>query len=328
MKYVQFGKTGLAASAIGLGCWSLARAPPDVGHQLVRQALDLGVTLFDTADNYGLGRSEEILGAALEGRRHHVVVATKVGNFGRGEGVTLAYSSPHEIFLCCDASLQRLRTDYIDLYQCHIADPPHEEVFLEAFSRLRERGKIRGFGISTGTVNGGKRRSVEVLRSFNAGGDCGLCQLEYNMTGRPDPITRKYDPTDSPETDLLPYCAGSGIGTLVRGPLLQGLLSGGYDPARDRAGHPTRGRWGEREQAARRDQLLQFVDQVRFLQRPDRTLGQAALQFVLAHPGVSVAIPGASRPEQLRANVAAAGAILSDGELRHIREVRAGINWL
>ena len=154
MQYRVFGRTGWRVSAIGLGCWQLGgqwgeMAEAD-GIATVHAAIEAGINLFDSADSYGPRRSEEVLGKALAGgRRPHVFVATKVGNLARPDGHSFSYTTPEHIYACCDASLHRLQTDYIDLYQCHIREHPRHDVFLEAFERLLEAGKIRAYGTSS-----------------------------------------------------------------------------------------------------------------------------------------------------------------------------------
>ncbi len=304
MQLRNLGKSGLRVSAVGLGCNNFGgRIDLEASRRVVNRAIDLGITLFDTADAYGLGRSEELVGRALRDRHDGVYVATKVGNFARRLGSPLSYDTPHHIYLCCDASLGRLKRDTIDLYQCHLGDLADPTVFLEAFERLVERGKIRAYGIST--------NSLAVAQAFNGLGTCAAVQLNYSLL---NPAAAR---------DLLPWCAANDIGTLIRGPLAQGLLAGTFTAA-TRFDDSVRTGWNEgtgREQFLRR---LEQVEQVRFLARPDRTLAQAALQWVLAHPAVSCAIPGAKSVAQVTSNAAAADGQLTEDDLARLAALTAG----
>ncbi len=310
MRYRVLGKTGWEVSVIGFGSWNIGGQWGEVDDRTalatIWRAYECGVNFFDTADAYGEppGRSEELLGKALQGIRHEVFIATKVGNWARRHGHPLPYTSPLHIIACCHASLYRLRTDYIDLYQCHIGNPTEEEVtvFMEAMEQLKEQGKIRAYGISTD--------SLTALQRFNQHGTCATCQLEYSILNR------------KPERDLLPYCQEQNIGVIVRGPLAKGLLSGKFTPD-TKFTDSVRMSWNEgvgRERFLRR---LSIVEQLRFLERDGRTMAQAALQFVLAHPAVHCAIPGAKSPQQAEANAQAGDEELTPEELRAIDAVVA-----
>ena len=302
------GKTGWTVSAIGFGAWGVGGQWGAVEEQTaidtIRAALDAGVNFFDTADGYGepMGRSEELIKTALKGVRDRVLIATKVGHFGRRYGHPLPYSHPAHIELCCDASLRRLGTDVIDLYQCHLGELPDYSVFVEAFEKLVERGKIRAYGLST--------NSLAMLKSFNANGKCATVQADYSLLNR------------APEKDLLPYCQSENIGVIVRGPLAMGVLSGKFSAA-TKFEDSVRHGWNDGEGRQRFLKRLETVEQLRFLDRSGRNLAQAALQFVVSHPAVSVAIPGAKSPEQARANAVAGNSPLDGDELRRAQSVTA-----
>jgi myo-inositol catabolism protein IolS len=308
VQYRTLGKTGWQVSVIGLGTWNIGGQWGEVDDRTalatVWRAYECGVNFFDTADAYGEppGRSEELLGKALQGIRHEVFIATKVGNWARRHGHPLPYTSPLHIVACCHASLYRLRTDYIDLYQCHIGNPTDAEidVFLEAFERLKEQGKIRAYGIST--------NSIDALIRFNKQGTCATCQLDYSILNR------------APERDLLPYCQEKGIGVIVRGSLAMGILSGKFTPDTVFTDEVRRS-WNEGERRERFLRRLEIVERLRFLERDGRTMAQAALQFVLAHPAVSCAIPGAKSPQQAEANATAGDGALTEEELKAIDEI-------
>jgi len=305
MRYRRLGKTGWQVSVIGVGCWGIGGQWGEVDDRTaiatLWRAFENGVNFFDTADAYGEppGRSEELVGKAFQGIRQEVFIATKVGNWARRHGHPLPYTSPLHIIACCHASLYRLRTDYIDLYQCHIGNPTDAEVevFLDAFERLREQGKIRAYGIST--------NSLDALQRFNKHGTCATCQLDYSILNR------------VPEGDLLPYCRERDIGVIVRGPLAMGVLTGKFTPDTIFTDEVRRS-WNEGERRERILKRLEVVERLRFLERDGRTMAQAALQFVLAHPAVSCAIPGAKNPQQAESNAKAADGELTSDELAAI----------
>ena len=304
MKFRRLGKTGWNVSAISLGCWGIGGqwgpVAEDEAIRTMHASIDAGINLFDTADAYGPSTSEELVGRALKGRRDNIYVATKVGNFGRRQNSPLLYDTPHHVYLCCDASLGRMKMDHIDLYQCHIGDLKDPTIFLEAFERLVERGKIRAYGIST--------NSLEVARAFNRDGKCAAIQLNFSLVN------------PGAASDLLPWCAQNDIGTLIRGPIAQGVLAGKFT-RETRFEDSVRTGWN---QGAAHDQFLQrldYVERIRFLQKPDRTLAQAALQWVLSNPAVTCAIPGAKNVDQAQANAAAADGALTPDELARLRDL-------
>jgi myo-inositol catabolism protein IolS len=301
VQYRTLGKTGWEVSAVSLGCWGIGGQWGPVeeaeGIRTMQHAMEQGVNLLDTADAYGMGVSEERVGKAIKGRRDGVYVATKVGNFARRAGHPLTFATPHYVYLCADASLGRMKLDTIDLYQCHIGDLQEPDIFLEAFERLKEQGKIRAYGIST--------NSLDVLRRFNRDGNCATAQINYSLLNQ------------SAARDILPYCQENAIGTLIRGPLAQGLLAGKFTP-QWHFDDSVRAGWNEGEGRERFLRNLAQVEQLRFLARPGRTLAQAALQFTLAHPAVTCPIPGAKNTDQSGANAAAADGALTAEELARV----------
>jgi len=306
MKYRKLGKTGWKVSAVSMGCWGIGGQWGEVSEKqaiaTIKAALDAGVNLFDTADAYGMGQSERFVGKALKRRPDDVFIATKVGNWGRRMGDPLGFKTIWSIVECCDASLCRMGVDTIDLYQCHIGTPERPEVFVEAFERLQEQGKIRHYAIST--------NDLAALKAINATGGCASCQMEYSILRR------------GPEKDVLPYCLEHGIGVLLRGPLTKGILADKFDE-NTRFDDSVRQRWND---GAERKHFLQDVRTVAKLRpalKRNQTMAELALQFTLAHPAVTCPIPGMKSAEQARSNAAAADGKLTPEQRRIIDEVSA-----
>jgi aryl-alcohol dehydrogenase-like predicted oxidoreductase len=303
-------RTGLNVSTIGTGLWSVAGSewgPADDASTLdaIDASLELGVNFFDTADVYAGGHSEELLGRAMKGRRERFVVATKIGwiDFD-GEAGKSQYDTVDKLVAGVEDSLRRLGTDYIDVIQCHIFfAEPNTPVFIEGFRQLKEAGKVRAWGISTGELG--------PLQVFNAGGDCDVLQIDYSILNR------------IPEREILPYCQEAGIGVIVRGPLAMGLLADKYDASATFPDNDFRHNWIEDPEQNK--QFLRDLDAVTALRPavPDgQTMAQFALRFVSSHPAVSTAIPGARNAHQARSN-AAAGMLpqLSAEELRGVDRI-------
>jgi aryl-alcohol dehydrogenase-like predicted oxidoreductase len=309
VKYRVLGKTGLRVSEIGFGGWAIggdkfgnSYGPTDdeVSLRAVKRALDLGCTFFDTADVYGHGHSEELLGRALEGRRSDVILATKVGGDFYGKGVRMNFD-PDYVMFAAQKSLERLRTKSLDLYQLH--NPPlqllADERLFALLEKLQQAGTIRHYGVSI-------HRPAEGLQAIQAGRPAAL-QVVYNI------LRQEALPT------LFPTATQAGVGIIAREPLNNGFLAGGYDetahfpPADIRAGWP-------------RDYflaLLRAVEQLRFLATPERTMAQAALQFALAQDAIAVVIAGIKTPEQAEENLRAADvAPLTPAELTRIADLQ------
>jgi myo-inositol catabolism protein IolS len=305
MQYRILGKTGWKVSAVSMGCWGIGGQWGDVGEkqalETIHAALDVGVNLFDTADAYGMGQSEIYTGKALKEKRSSVYIATKVGNWGRRFDDPPALRSMYSIINSCHASLYRLDTDYIDLYQCHVQTPEHPEAFVEAFELLKKQGKIRHYAIST--------NSVEGLESVNTENGIVSCQINYSLLSR------------SAEKDILPYCREHNIGVLLRGPIAQGLLVDKFTTD-TRFDDTVRQKWNPG--GAQRDDFLKKLDTVadlRALVPEGSTMLEFALQFVLANPAVTCPIPGMKTPEQARQNAAAADGALDAETLAKIDEI-------
>jgi aryl-alcohol dehydrogenase-like predicted oxidoreductase len=294
MTYRQLGESGLAVSVVGLGCNNFGgRIDADRTRDVVAAALDAGITLFDTADSYGSrpGESEEMLGRALGERRSEVVVATKFGSdldgaLGPDWG---ARGSRRYIRLAVEASLRRLRTDWIDLYQLHWPDPrtPIDET-LSALDELVAEGKVRYIGSSNLTAwqvvdADWVARSNGMSRFISA-------QNQYSLLER------------DIERDLVPACEHTGIGVLPYFPLASGLLTGKYRRGAEAPAGTRLASRPERLAAANFDRIeaLDGYARERGISMLDVAIGGLAAQ-----PAVASVIAGATSPEQVRANVAA-----------------------
>jgi len=296
----QLGRSGLTVSSVGLGCNNFGRRLDREGtRRVIDAALDAGITLFDTADIYGGGESERLIGELLGDRRDRVVLATKFG-MDMGDG-TEARGAPEYVRRAVRGSLERLRTDRIDLYYYHRPDgvTPLEET-LGALAELADEGTIRAYGLSN--VDAAQLRQAAAL------GDARLAavQNEYNLLDR------------SAERDVLPLAADLGIGFIPYFPLASGLLSGKFH--RDQpppAGTRMADRWDEVD-ASVFDRLEGLES---FAAERHRTLLELAIAGLLAQPGVASVIAGAMTPEQVAANAMAAGWQLADedaAELAHV----------
>jgi aryl-alcohol dehydrogenase-like predicted oxidoreductase len=299
MKKRQIGS--LETSIVGLGCNNFGkRLDAERTAAVVRAALDAGITFFDTADVYGGTRSEEFLGRALAGRRDQVVIATK---FGMQLDDQRGGARPEYVRQAAEASLRRLGTDYIDLYQLHVPDPdtPIAET-LGALNELVRAGKVREIGCSN--------FSVDQLREAQGAARAGAArfvsvQNEYSLLHR------------DPERDVLPECERLGLGFLPYFPLASGLLTGKY-----RRGQPPP--QGSRLASGRgaeqlTDQNLMLVEALNdFATSGGDTLLELAISWLLARPVVASVIAGATSPAQVRANVGAAGWRLTEAELAEV----------
>ena len=309
MRHVPLGRSGLMVSVVGVGCNAFgSRIDADQTRAVVDAALDAGITLFDTADSYGDGASEELLGRALGSRREQVVVATK---FGMGDPHAEhfgAHGGRRYVRRAVEASLRRLRTDHIDLYQLHRPDPitPLAET-LQAMSELVTEGKVRYLGSSN-------LSAWQVVEADWIARTSGLqrfisAQNEYSLYNR------------AAEAELLPACEHVGVGVLPYFPLAYGLLTGKYR----RGVQPPEG-----TRLARPDQAARFDgadwDRVEALQRfaDDRGIPLLSLAIggLAAQPAVGSVISGATRPEQVRANAEASGWRPGDDDLAALAALR------
>jgi myo-inositol catabolism protein IolS len=305
MLHRTFGKTGIDVTAVGLGTWNIGNQWGDTddatAFATIRSAFDSGVTLFDTAENYGIpgGTSEERLGMALAGIRHRVTVVSKTGNWGRRIGRMIPRDYPDTIRVCVHASLHRLKTDWIDVMLCHEGEIEDPSVYIEGFEILIKEGRIRAYGIST--------NNLDVLKRFNEMGTCSVVQVDYSLMNR------------KAEAEFLPYCLENNIGVMVRGPLAKGLLSGRYDKT-TKFTDSIRTAWHEDAKAqAKFEADIERVEQLKAFAKPGEEMVQMALRYVISHPAVSVVIPGAKSPEQAKTNAGAGSEVLGDDLVTKLR---------
>ncbi len=306
MGYKSLGASGLQVSAVGLGCNNFGmRIDREKSAEVVGRALELGINFFDTADIYGGTLSEQYLGEALGERRPHVIVATKFGS-PTGEGPGNRGGSRRYIIQAVEASLRRLKTDYIDLYQYHFPDPktPIEES-LRAMDDLVRSGKVRYIGASNmsawQTVEAHWVAKGEHLSPFIT------AQNEYSLIDR------------RAERELVPACRQYGIGILPYFPLASGLLTGKYSRSEAPAEDTRIGAWGARGQQLLTDRNFDIVEELqKFAAERDKTLLEVAIGWLASQDVVSSVIAGATKPEQVEQNAAAADSRLSPEELAEI----------
>ncbi len=301
MKYRKLGDSDLEVSEISLGSWLTygLGVEADQSRACLNEAFEQGINFIDTANVYGQGAAETFLGEELKARpRDSYILATKLffPMSERDRGL-----SRTQVEKQLDASLARLQTDYVDLYQCHRYDwdTPLEET-MEALTRAVDSGKVRFIGFSEWPAE-----RIEAALAITGVAKFVSSQPQYSLLWR------------EPEADVIPACAANGISQIVWSPLAQGVLTGKYDP---NAPPPSDTRAASEEMGGFMDRLmkpdlLRAVQQLKpIAQEAGLSLTQFALAWVLREPNVASAIIGASRPEQVRENAAASG-VSVDAEL-------------
>ena len=295
MEMTTLGRTGIEVSRLCMGCWQAAGWASSDDERFVatiRHGLDQGLSFLDTAVGYGRGHSEELVGKAVEGRRDQVVIATKFSH---------PSSRPDDVRRACDEACQRLRTDYIDLFQQHW--PPRDIPLADtigALERLKEEGKIRAIGVS----NWMEPEWEEIDDPSRV--EC--LQPNYSLLWR------------SIETSVLPLCRQHNIAVITYSSICQGILAGRFrdldDIPQDSRSHNRRLTPGEFPQVL---EVLAVLEDV--ARKYDRTMAQTALRWLLDQPGITAPIIGASRPEQVDQNLGALGWSLDPDDWQRLADV-------
>lgn len=311
------GPSGIEASVIGLGTWAIGGwrwGGTDEAESIaaIEASIDNGVTLIDTAPAYGLGRSEEIVGRAIAGKRDKVLISTKCGivwhtdqglhHFDVDGKPVHRYLGRDSIFYEVEQSLRRLGTDYLDHYITHWQDPttPIEET-MQALMDLKTEGKIRSVGISNA--------SPENLKAYIAAGQLDAVQEKYNMLDR------------GIEKTLLPICRENGVACMSYSSLALGLLSGKIGPDREFKGDDLR-KTNPRFSVENRQKIRVFSDALQPIAKSyDLTVAQLVIAWTLAQPGITFALCGARNPAQAAENAKAGQAIISEADLSAISDL-------
>ena len=301
----RLGTQGLEVSALGLGCMGMSEfyGTTDEGEAVatIHRALELGIDFLDTADMYGRGANEKLVGKAIAGRRDEVVLATKFGNVRNDDGSREIRGDAEYVRQACEASLERLGVDHVDLYYQHRVDVrvPIEET-VGAMAELVEAGKVRYLGLS--------EASPETIRRAHAVHPIAALQSEYSLWTR------------DPEAGVLATCRELGIGFVAYSPLGRGFLTGQIRSADGFAEGDFRG-YLPRFQGENLEHNLELVAQVEELAaEKGRTPGQIALAWVLARGDDVVPIPGTKRRAYLEENAEAADVELTDEELERLEQ--------
>lgn len=314
MKYRKLGRTDIEVSMVAMGCWAIAGGwtwgPQDEADSIatVHAALGAGVNFFETAEGYGRGYSEEVLGQALKGRRHEAVIATKVSK---------GHLAPDDVIEACEGSLRRLQTDVIDLYQIHwpSREVPISETF-PALEKLHEQGKVRAIGVSNFAIGD--------LTDLLAIGHCQTNQLPYSLLWR------------AVEHEILPKCIEGDIGILCYSPLMQGLLTGKYaspddvPEGRARSRHFSKDRPRVRhDESGCEAETFAAIERIRQISASvGESMAEVSLAWLLAQPGVNAVLAGARKPDQIRETAQAADLTLAPETIDALTEATEEVKRL
>ena len=308
MIYHQFGKMKWLVSAIGQGLGNIGNRWGEMTDEeavkIINEAYDNGINLFDIADVYGSpqGLSEMRLSKALKGKRDKVLIASKVGTWGSRYGHGIPLTTPDTVRLMVHACAGRLKTDYIDIILCHDGNPTEPEIYIEGFEKLKTEGFIREYGISTD--------NFEVLKKFYelSGGGCIAVELGYSLLFR------------SAEEKLLPFCMENNIAVLIKRPLERGLLSGKFDE-KTVFSDEAREKWNPGGKSHEKYlKNLKSVEKLKSIYPERDKMAEAAIRFLISHPAKPVAVPGATKPEQVAKNAEAASRLFGKEEIAEIRK--------
>lgn len=308
MNYTTLQKAGLQVSQIGLGTNAVgghnlfSNVNEQEGTKMIEEAIRQGVTFIDTADAYGVGRSEELIGQTIKGKRQDVVLTTKGGIQHLFKGSTCINNEPNYLRSAVENSLRRLQTDYIDLYYLHFTNP--ETMYIDSIGelvRLKEEGKIRSIGISN--VN------LTQLKEANQFGDIDVLQSPYNMLDR------------TAEKELLPYCIEKGISFIPYGPLAFGILGGKYTENLKLDEKDWRWDVSLFEEHTYKKNFMKVEKLKDFARKKDTTLSNIALAWLLNQRGIDTVIPGGKRAEQVIENVKVVDVSLNESDLEYVQSI-------
>lgn len=317
MRFRPLGQSGIQASVVAIGTWAIGGwkwggTDEQDSIDAIRAGLDAGLNFIDTAPAYGLGLSEEIVGRAISDRRDDVILATKCGmvwDTDKGQYYLDEYDKSVNIYLGpesireeVEASLRRLDTDYIDLYQTHWQDAttPIEDTMGELL-KLKDEGKIRAIGVSNATP--------EHMDEYREVGPLDSDQEKYSMLDR------------DAEEENLPYCEENDIAVLAYGPLAQGLLTGKMGPEREFPEGDQR-RTDERFKAENRRRTASMLDELRpIAEKYDLSLAQLTIAWTVEQPGLTHALVGARNPQQARENARAGDVELAEEDVSEITRI-------
>lgn len=300
MEQRELGKSGLTVSAMGLGCMTMTAiyGPPNDDRSIatIHRAIELGMNFIDTADMYGQGSNEELVGRALADCRDKAILATKFGNLRLPDGKSAVNGRPEYAQEACEKSLKRLGTDVIDLYYLHRVDPdtPIEET-VGGMKRLIEQGKVRHIGLS--------EAGVQTIRRAHAVHPIAALQTEYSLWTR------------DVEAEILPTCRELGIGFVPYSPLGRGFLTATIHSFDDLAEKDRRKDMPRYQDGNREENLKLLAPLVEIADKHRCTPAQVSIAWLLAQGDDIVPIPGTKRPERVDENIGALRVALDEGDL-------------